>query len=186
MIDQIARLNEEQLVFLGFMATLLLVAVTVIASVIAVQVRKFRERQLDLGFKDDMLRRGLSVDQAVRLLSSRRPTWSQSLMALGDWAMLRVSNGCRRVLNTVPRVLVPCRRLLTTAGRRVLQWSKVALQHGQRWGRIAYRKTVQTCKALWRETRPALRWTMRCLSQCTRWLGDQMDHLVRRLAPNRP
>lgn len=164
MIDQLAKLNEDHLRFLTVMGTFVLAAVTIMTAIITVQVRKLRERQLELGFKEDLLRRGMTVDDAVRLMTCRRSSWSQSLISLGDWTIQRFSRACDAVIGVLPRLWRPCRRLL----------------------RSAWRTGSQLCRSIWQEARPLLRWSMNSLSRCVHWFGEQTDRLVRRLAPHRP
>jgi hypothetical protein len=71
MLDQFARFNNDHLTFLAIMTGMLLASLAAICSVLIVQVRRFRERQLELGFREEMLRRGLSVEQVVQLLTTR-------------------------------------------------------------------------------------------------------------------
>ena len=164
MFDQFTRLDEEHLLFLAAMAVLASVLTTVLTAVVALQVRRFRERQLELGFKNDLLRRGLSVDEAVRLATSRRPTRAQSIMAVGDWTLSKLSHARQRATDALPRLLRPCRRLLRTA----------------------WRSGRQVCRGFWRESRPLLRQAMKSISRGVHWLGGQTDRLARRLAPHRP
>lgn len=174
MFDQIALLNDDQLVFLAVMTGMILTAGTIVAGICAVQFRRFRERQLELGFREEMLRQGLSVDDVVCLLSAKRPTWSRSLMTMGDWALQKVSHAGDVIAAKTPLVLRRCRKHFDRA------WNSAEVI-----GRKTWRIARQTGRIFYREARPLLHQTMKSLSGCMHWASDQTDRLLRRLAPNR-
>jgi len=175
MIDQLSRLDEEHLLFLALMAGLLLLVITVIICIVAVQIRMFRQRQLELGFREEMLRRGLSIDEITRILSGSRPTWSQSVTSLSDWAMSRVSRAAKALASQSETLLNHCRSLLSKAFDR-----------GSRLIRRGWNIASAACQELWNESRPMLQNAKRRLGRCMTWAGNQLDNLARRLAPPQP
>lgn len=175
MIDQLARLDEEHLLFLASMAALILFAITTTTCMVIAQVRVYRQRQMELGFWDEMLRRGLSVAEIARILSGSRPTWSQSVASLGDWAVSRASRAANRLADlTGP---------LFERGRSMLH---PVFNRGSRLVRRTWDSAATGCRRLWRESRPLLQGAKQKLGHCMRWAGSQMDNLARRLAPPQP
>lgn len=73
MLDPLLQFSEEQLAFLAAVFGMILTGVTLIACVAVVQWRKFRQRELELAFKDDMLQRGLSVAEVDLLWTGSKP-----------------------------------------------------------------------------------------------------------------
>ncbi|MBX3440203.1 MAG: hypothetical protein KF861_22125 [Planctomycetaceae bacterium] len=103
MLDALSRLNEQQLLFLGILGGLLLFTVTVLGTVIAVQVRKMRQKELELGFKDELLLRGYSVDEIIRLVATRQPRWSPDLVELEEWSNRVIRPVVREVSESAAR-----------------------------------------------------------------------------------
>jgi len=83
MWDSFFTLNEPQLAFLAGLLGMILAAITLIASVVTVQYRKYCTRELELAFKDDLLNRGLSATEIDLLWSGKHPAYlTQFLHAL--------------------------------------------------------------------------------------------------------
>jgi len=175
MLDQFARLNSDHLTFLAIMAGLLLASLTIICSTLCVQVRRFRQRQLELGFREEMLRRGLRVDEVMQLLSSRRPTWAQTA---GSWANrlgAKLASASRRVADWTPRTIDRgCQRLRPVWDKTVAR-CRQGCQHASRLARRVW----QNAPRLWQRIRTAT-------SRCAAWLSNGLDSLARQLTPHQP
>ncbi len=163
MLDQLARLNEEQLVFLGLMSGMVLFAVTVLVSVVAVQIRKIRQREMELGFKDDLLHRGYTVDETIQLMTSHKPGWSQGLIDIGDWIDGKLRPAARRMHDVFQSASV-------NGGRRV----------GDLWQRAS-----PQIKQFSARTAPWVHSAVSHVNCGVHWLGQQTEALVRRLATPR-
>ncbi len=72
MLDQLLKLNEPQLAFLAGTLGMILASVSLIACAVAIQYLKYRTRELELNFKDDLLNRGLSAAEVDLLWSGQQ------------------------------------------------------------------------------------------------------------------
>jgi len=159
MFDQFARLDEAHLVFLGVMGTLTLIAVTILAAVMAVQFRKLRQKELELGFKDELLLRGYSVDEAIRLVSSRKPGWSHGLITTGDWIGGKLRIGTDRLVRLMRRTAISGESLL----------------------RDLWNRAQPTARQLRKQSGPWLQKAVTRLNRGVHWLAGKTEDLTRRL-----
>ncbi|MGD9854135.1 MAG: hypothetical protein AB7U20_04210 [Planctomycetaceae bacterium] len=164
MLDQLARLQEPQLIFLAGLCGLLLFSFTVLGVVVAVQFRKLRQKELELGFKDELLLRGYSVDETIRLVTSGRPGWSQGLIDVGDWVEIK----------------------FRPATRRLCEIARVAVRDGSRQARDLWIRAVPRLHELRSRSVPWVRAGVCRLSSGAAWLGSKADALFRNLATPQP
>lgn len=164
MFDQFARLDEAHLEFLGMTAGLVLAAVTILGVVIAVQLRKLRQTELELGFKDELLLRGYTVDEAIRLITSQKPGWSQGVISVGDWMGRQLKSAACQMTDAAKR-----RR---SAGGGVV---------GDFWNRA--QPSMQHVR---QQSGPWLQSAVRQLNRGVHWLCARTDDLARRLVTPRP
>jgi hypothetical protein len=175
MLDQLARLNSDHLTFLAIMAGLLLASLTLICSTLCVQVRRFRQRQLELGFREEMLRRGLRVDEVVQLLNTPRPTWSQTAGSWVNRLSAKLASASRRLAEWTPRAIDRgCQRLRPV-------WNKCVARCHKGWQRASRR-----VRQAWQEVRPLVSRGRTAISRCAARLSDGLDALARRLTPHQP
>jgi hypothetical protein len=175
MFDQLARLNSDHLTFLAIMAGLLLASLTIVCSTLIVQIRRFRQRQLELGFREEMLRRGHSAHEIVQLLSSRRPTLSQSAAAFAGRVKDKLAAASCRLAEWTPRALARCRQRLLPFWNDGVALFRKGCTHASRFARQA-----------WHDVRPLVHRSRAVISRCATSLSNGLDTLARRLAPNRP
>jgi hypothetical protein len=175
MIEQLARLDRDHLTFLGVMGTLLLMSLTILGTTLLVQIRRFRERQLELGFREEMLRRGHAPQQIERLLNPRRPTFSQTVAALADKATRSLAAASRRLAHWAPQALERCRQRLRPVWNRGVAFCRKGYTHAKRF-------TLQA----WQEARPLVRRARTAVSRCAGLLSNGLQALSQRLAPHRP
>jgi hypothetical protein len=143
---------------------LLLLTVTVLGGIIAVQYRKLRQTELELGLKDELLLRGYSVDEAIRVVTSQKPRWSQGLIDLGDWAGRRLRSAIRPTSQAAVSAAIKsqqCARRLWASARPHLQQART--------------------RAV-----PWMRTGLSRASATAHWLGAQADAWVRRLITTHP
>lgn len=186
MVDDFIRLGDDHLFFLTVLASLLTAMTTVLGGIAILQFRRYRQRQLELGFREDMLNRGLSVDEVVRLMTAARPTWVESAMTCGDWMIGNLSLAIRSTVSAVQRLLrtagVTVQPILVRGWRSAVElWCNSA-----RWRNQVARRARHRCAALWRETKPVLSTLARSVNRCVQWAGNITERLVRQLAPQRP
>ena len=164
MLDQLARLNDEQLVFLGLVCGMVLAAATILGTVIAVQLRKLRQRELELGFKDELLLRGYSVDEVVRIITAGQGGWSQGLLALTDKFEEKLRSGARA---------------LAAAGRK-------GAVEGARIARGLWSRAQPQAQRLREESVPWLRAAVARVHRGAHWLSAKTDELVHKWVTPQP
>ena len=175
MFEQFARLETDHLIFLGIMAALGLTALTILGSTLLVQIRRFRQRQLELGFHEEMLRRGHTVQEISQLLNSRRPTVSQSVAAQAERVTGSLAAASRRFANWVPNAFERCRRRVGPLWHRSAAFCRQGYRHAKCFTRQASQ-----------QVRPLMHQAQTAISRCAGLLSNALDSLARRLAPHRP
>jgi hypothetical protein len=184
MLDQLLMLNEPQLAFLAGTLGMILASVSLIACAVAIQYRKYRTRELELNFKDDLLNRGLSAAEVDLLWSGQQrdyftkglqvlqSCWQYTVECIRGWATV-----LRRYIAAMVRKIDDYR-----AGRRERE---LALQREM----LDRGLSVDEIRALRAAQRPELvRWiTDFCLELATstieacRWIAHQVATLVQKL-----
>ncbi len=112
MFDPFLTLSEPQLVFLCVGLGIIASSLTLIACVAAVQYRKFRSREMELAFKDDLLDRGLSAAEVDLLWTGSRPNYfARFWQAVHDcWRLFakccrKVTSGCIHLCRRIARAV---------------------------------------------------------------------------------
>ncbi len=128
MWDAFVQLNEPQLAFIAGVFGLLLSSITIISCLAAVQWRKFRQRELELAFKDDLLTRGLSAAEVDLLWSGNRLSWIQQCS--------RWISACWRALqDSCAKLVALCNRFSTGIRQSVSQYRASRISHDQNFKR---------------------------------------------------
>lgn len=164
MLEPLTRLDPPQLMFLTVMGGLLVGAFTILGSVLAVQVRRLRQKELELGFKDELLLRGYSVDDAIRLSAASTPRWSQGVIDLGNWFGARLSR--------------PIHSLWSVAG--------VAFRDGSRRLRRLWTRARPALEEWCSRSLPRLQAGISHIGAAAGWLGTRTEALLRKLATGQP
>jgi hypothetical protein len=164
MLDDLTRLNDEQLVFLGLVCGMVLAAATILGAVVAVQFRKLRQKELELGFRDELLLRGYSVDEVVRLITSSQPGWSHGLLAVADRIEEKLRSGARA---------------LTAAGKK-------ASTESARRARDLWSRTQPLARQLRQDAAPWFRAAVERVNRGAHWLSGKTEELVRKWVTPQP
>ncbi|QDT48785.1 hypothetical protein Pan258_28300 [Symmachiella dynata] len=191
MLDQLRLLNEPQLAFLAGTLGMILAAVSLIACAAAIQYRKYRTRELELAFKDDLLNRGLSATDIDLLWSGQH----RGYLTKG----LQVLQSCWQYLHSCWQYTVECvRGLVTTLRRNIAAMVRKIDDYraGRRERELAFQRemldrglSVDEIRALRAAQRPELvRWISDfCLGLATatieacRWIAHQVATLAQKL-----
>ncbi|TWU08723.1 hypothetical protein CA54_39600 [Symmachiella macrocystis] len=174
MLDQFLKLNEPQLAFLAGTLGMILASVSLIACAVAIQYRKYRTRELELAFKDDLLNRGLSAADIDLLWSGQHRGYVTK---------------CLQFLHHCWQYTVECVRGLATALRQNIA-AMVRMVDDYRTGRreraLAFQRemldrglSVDEICALGAARRP---WLVNWISDCCLWLATTTVEACRWIA----
>jgi hypothetical protein len=186
MLEYLMYLDQSLVVLSIFVFAVALLPMLLLAAVALVQFRKYRERQLELGFRNDLLQRGYSIEEIVRVISCRRPTWSESVTGFGDWALQRSSAGLRALERRGAHCLTAARPVLrsawTSGQQHCVRLCRAALPLSRRLAREA----SAFCRRAWSDSRPVIAKGLRRIDRGLRRLAAQVQRGWHQPAGERP